>query len=358
MIDMITAAAATLGIAAACGALGVPRASYYRDVRPSQGPRRKPATPRRLSDEERAAVLALLREERFIDRAPAEIYATLLDEKRYVCSIRTMYRVLAENGEVRERRDVLRHPAYTKPELLATRPNELWSWDITKLLGPAKWTYFHLYVILDVFSRYVVGWMVAPRESDELAAKLIETSCERHAIAREQLTLHADRGSSMTSKQVAHLLADLGVTKTHSRPHVSDDNPYSEAQFKTLKYRPDFPERFGSIEDARAFCARFFEWYNQEHHHSGIALLTPADVHFGRVPERLRTRDEALAGAHEAHPERFVHRAPRAARPPTAAWINPPKVSSAGTQDGPPACAPKEHGGSGGTTPAQPGGAH
>jgi putative transposase len=213
-------------------------------------------------------------------------------------------------------------------------------------------------VILDVFSRYVVGWMVAPCESDALAATLIETSCERHAIAPEQLTLHADRGSSMTSKQVAHLLADLGVTKTHSRPYVSDDNPYSEAQFKTLKYRPDFPERFGSIEDARAFCVRFFEWYNQEHHHSGIALLTPADVHFGRAPERLLERDAALAAAHQAHPERFVLRPPRAARPPTAAWINPPKASSAGTQDGPPSCEPKEPGGSGGTTPAQPGGAH
>lgn len=358
MIDMITAAAPTLGIAPTCEALGVPRASYYREVRPTQGPRRAPATPRSLSDEERSAVLALLHEERFVDRAPAEIYATLLDEKRYLCSIRTMYRVLAEHGEVRERRDVLRHPTYTKPELLATRPNELWSWDITKLLGPVKWTYFYLYVILDVFSRYVVGWMVAPRESDALAAKLIQSSCERHQISREQLNLHADRGASMTSKQVAHLLADLGVTKTHSRPHVSNDNPYSEAQFKTLKYRPDFPDRFGCVEDARAFCGPFFDWYNQEHHHTGLALLTPADVHFGRVTERLVTRDEALAAAHEAHPERFVHRLPRAARPPDAAWINPPKVSSAGTPDGPLSGAPKEPGGSGGTTPARRRGAH
>ena len=358
MIAQITEAAPRLGIAAACEALGVPRASYYRDVRPTYEPRRAPATPRRLLDAERTEVLALLHEDRFVDLAPAEIYATLLDERRYVCSIRTMYRILADHQEVRERRDVLRHPAYTKPELLATRPNELWSWDITKLLGPAKWTYFYLYVILDVFSRYVVGWMVAPRESATLAATLIETCCARQQIEPEQLGLHADRGASMTSKQVAQLLADLGVTKTHSRPHVSNDNPYSEAQFKTLKYRPDFPHRFGCIEDARAFCGPFFDWYNQAHHHSGLALLTPADVHFGRTAERLVIRDETLAAAQEAHPERFVHRLPRAARPPTVAWINPPKVSSAGTQDGPPSCEPKEPWGDEGTTPALPGDAH
>jgi putative transposase len=231
--------------------------------------------------------LDILHEPRFVDLAPAQVYAGLLDEGRYVCSQRTMYRILEAHQEVRERRDQLRHPSYAAPQLLATRPNQLWSWDITKLLGPAKWTYFYLYVILDVFSRYVVGWMVAHRESATLAEKLIRAICARQGIAPGALTLHADRGSSMTSKPVAFLLADLGVTKTHSRPHVSDDNPFSEAQFKTLKYRPEFPDRFGSIVDARGFCQRFFPWYNTEHHHSGIGLLTPADVHLGRAASRI-----------------------------------------------------------------------
>ena len=272
-------------------------------------------------------MLAVLHEERFADRAPAEVHAQLLDETRYLCSERTMYRILDENQEVRERRDQLRHPAYAAPELLATRPNELWSWDITKLAGPAKWTYFYLYVILDVFSRSVVGWMVAHRESAALAKKLIADTCARQGIVPEQLTLHADRGSSMTSKAVALLLSDLGVTKSHSRPHVSNDNPFSEAQFKTLKYRPEFPDRFGSIEDARAFCQAFFTWYNTEHRHSGIGLLTPEDVHLGRAALRLAVRAEVLAGAYDAHPERFVRGVPRPAAPPTAVWINPPKSS-------------------------------
>jgi putative transposase len=237
-----------------------------------------------------------------------------------------MYRLLAAHHEVRERRDVLRHPRYAAPELLATRPNELWSWDITKLLGPRKWTYYYLYVILDVFSRYVVGWMVAYQETAVLAERLIAETCRRQGIAPGQLTLHADRGSSMTSKPVAFLLADLGITKTHSRPHVSNDNPYSEAQFKTLKYRPGFPERFGSIEHARALSGDLFRWYNHEHHHSALGLLTPADVHDGRAAAKRAERATVLAQAYGQHPERFVRGAPQPAALPTAAWINKPRI--------------------------------
>jgi putative transposase len=281
---------------------------------------------RALSTAERQRVLDVLHEPRFMDLAPAEVYATLLDEGIYLCAERTMYRILAAQGEVRERRVQRRHPVYQAPELLATAPNQLWSWDITKLKGPAKWSYFHLYVLLDVFSRFVVGWMVAHRESATLAERLIATSCARQGIRREQLTLHADRGSSMTSKTVALLLADLGVTKTHSRPHVSNDNPYSEAQFKTLKYRPGFPERFGSLQDARAYAAVFFAWYNHHHRHSGIGLLTPADVHFGLAEERREQRTAVLRAAYEATPERFVRQLPRPPALPAAAWINPPKL--------------------------------
>jgi putative transposase len=272
-------------------------------------------------------VLETLHEPRFVDQSPAEVYATLLDEGTYLCSERTMYRLLDTQDEVRERRDQLRHPSYAAPELLATGPNQLWSWDITKLRGPCTWTYYYLYVIIDVFSRYVVGWMVALRETAELAEQLIAETCQRQGIAKGQLTLHADRGTSMTSKTVAELLVDMGVLKTHSRPHVSDDNPYSEAHFKTFKYRPDFPDRFGSIEDARVHCVPFFEWYNHEHHHSGLGLLTPADVHFGRAEARWKTRATTLAAAYEDHPERFVRRAPQPPPLPTAAWINKPKPS-------------------------------
>ena len=315
-----------LGVAPTCAALGVSTASYYRRCQPRPAAdASRPSPPRTLPVAERTAVLDLLHEPRFVDLAPAQVYAGLLDEGRYVCSERTMYRILEANQEVRERRDQLRHPSYAAPQLLATRPNQLWSWDITKLLGPAKWTYFYLYVILDVFSRYVVGWMVAHRESATLAEKLIRETCVRQGIAPGELTLHADRGSSMTSKPVAFLLADLGVTKTHSRPQVSDDNPFSEAQFKTLKYRPDFPDRFGSILDARGFCRMFFPWYNTEHHHSGIGLLTPEDVHLGRAATRIAARAEVLASAYAAHPERFVRGVPRPGAAPTAVWINPPK---------------------------------
>jgi putative transposase len=314
-----------LGVSATCAAFGVPRASYYRKRAPVLGPKPRRASPaRRLCDAERGAVLAVLHEPRFVDLAPAQVHATLLEEGRYLCSLRTMHRVLAENAEARERRDQLRHPNYTRPQLLATRPNELWSWDITKLLGPAKWTYFYMYVVLDVFSRYVVGWMIAHRESAALAHKLIAETCERQRIAAGQLTLHADRGSSMTSKPVALLLADLGVTKTHSRPHVSDDNPFSESHFKTLKYRPETPERFGAIEDARGWGGDLIDWYNHEHHHSGLAMLTPADVHLDRVEQRVAERQGVLDAAFYAHPERFPRGRPTAQRPAREVWINKP----------------------------------
>lgn len=313
-----------LGIRSTCVALGVPRASYYRGLNPKASRVRR-RSHRALPPHERAAVLEVLHEPRFADLAPAEIYATLLDDERYLCSERTMYRVLAENQEVRERRDQLRHPAYTVPELLATRPNELWSWDITKLLGPAKWTYYYLYTILDVFSRYAVGWMVAHRESATLAERLIQETCRRQAISPGQLTIHADRGSSMTSKPVAFLLADLGVTKTHSRPHVSNDNPFSESQFKTLKYRPDFPERFGSIEHARGHCGDFYAWYNTEHHHAGLGMMTPFDVHHGLAEDRIAQRRRVLALAYGRNPERFPHGVPKPAEPPKEVWINKPK---------------------------------
>jgi putative transposase len=323
----VTGLASSVGIRAACDALKLPRASYYRERRAAGSPSvvaSRPLPARALRPAERETVLAHLHEERFQDRSPAAVYATLLDEGRYHCSIRTMYRFLKQEGESRERRDQLTHPPYQKPELLATAPNQLWSWDITKLLGPAKWTYFYLYVILDVFSRYVTGWMVAMRESAELAKRLIEESCVKQQIQRGQLTLHADRGTSMSSKPVAFLLADLGVTKTHSRPHVSDDNPYSESQFRTLKYRPEFPDRFGCIQDSRAFCQGFFRWYNEEHRHSGLALLTPAMVHYGQTALILEQRQAVLDMAYRAHPERFVRQAPKPLSVPTEVWINKP----------------------------------
>jgi putative transposase len=320
--------AETVGVAEACRVLGVPRSSHYRARQPSDAlvpvACARPTPARALSAEERTTVREVLNSERFQDCAPRQVYATLLDETTYLCSWRTMYRILAEADQLRERRDQLRHPSYTKPELLATQPRELWSWDITKLKGPVKWTYYYLYVILDVFSRYVVGWMVSERETAELAEAFIAESCAKEGICRDQLTLHADRGSAMTSKSVAQMLADLGVTKTHSRPHVSNDNPYSESHFKTLKYRPDFPAQFGSLADARAWARPFFEWYNHEHHHSGIGLLTPATVHCGKAAETIAARQQVLVGAYQAHPERFVRGTPKPPALPTAVWINPP----------------------------------
>jgi len=314
-----------VGTRPACRALGAAPATIYRCRRPPtprpRGPRRAPA--RALSQAERSAVLSELRSERFVDASPAQVWATLIDEGRYLCSQRTMYRLLEANGELSERRDQLAHPAYAKPELLACRPNEVWSWDITKLLGPAKWTYYYLYAILDVFSRYAVGWTVQPRESAAVAEALIAQAAEQQSIEPGQLTVHADRGSSMRSKPVAFLLADLGVTKTHTR-HTSTDNPYSEAQFKTLKYRPGFPARFEEIEHARAFCRTFFGWYNHQHRHSGIGLMSPATVHFGRAEQAHAARRQVLDAAYAAAPERFVRGAPKPPTLPRAAWINKP----------------------------------
>lgn len=325
-----------VGIAAACRSMEVSRATFYRRLcqaeRPDVDAQPRPKPVRALSDEERGKVVEILHQERFMDKAPATVYATLLDEGTYLCSMRTMYRILGEEGEVRERRDQLRHPHYSAPQLLATGPNQVWSWDITKLLGPVKWSYFYLFVILDLFSRYVVGWMIAHRESAVLAERLIRETCEKQNIEPGQLTIHADRGSSMTSKPVALLMADLGITKTHSRPHVSDDNPYSESQFKTLKYHPTFPERFGSIEDARAFCQQFFPWYNTEHRHSGIGLLTPATVHYGNDTIVTNQRQLVLTAAFSNYPERFVRGAPRPPRVPDAVWINKPKPASTSTE--------------------------
>jgi putative transposase len=344
MLDTVREVGPRLGIAPTCAALGVSTASYYRRVKLTPTARPRPTPARALGPSEREAVLGILHEPRFVDLAPVQVYAHLLDEGRYLCSARTMYRLLAACQEVRERRDQLRHPRYVAPQLLATRPNEVWSWDITKLLGPVKWTYFYLYVILDVFSRYVVGWMVAHRESARLAQKLIAETCARQGIAPGDLTLHADRGSSMTSKPVALLLADLGVTKTHSRPHVSNDNPFSEAQFKTLKYRLDFPERFGSIEDARAHCRVFFPWYNTEHRHTGIGLLTAHDVHYGLADQRVAGRTGVLAAAYAAHPDRFVAGVPRPPARPTAVWINPPRIAAASTPNPAPAGSEEDTG--------------
>jgi len=389
-----TELAPVVGVTAACEAIGVARASFYRSartrgtreslvigapepgavpIRPDRpgpslrnagavGERSEQILPHQVTDQagaeplpvtgttdtvmprvhsralgeaEQQAVMEVLDSSRFRDAAPASVYATLLDAGIYLASERTMYRLLAAAGQTRARRDQLVHPTYCKPELLATAPNQVWSWDITKLLGPAKWTYFYLYVILDIYSRYVVGWMVAHREHADLAERLIAETIAKQAVPAGQLTLHADRGSSMTSKPVAFLLADLGVTKTHSRPHVSNDNPYSESQFKTLKYRPGFPDRFASIEETRAFCQNFFRWYNTEHRHSGIGLLPPKVVHYGQAQAAYDARCQVLAAAHAAHPERFVRQAPRPPQLPTAAWINPPTPTDSDSEEVP-----------------------
>ena len=313
-----------VGTASACRTLAVSRASFYRQKTDHDriAPRSRPA--RALSDQERHDVLDVLRSDRFVDKSPVQVYATLLDEGVYHCSVRTMYRVLAAADEVRERRNQLRHPRYKKPELLATGPNQVWSWDITKLLGPAKWTYFYLYVILDIFSRYVVGWMLASRESSQLAQRLIRETIEKQDVHPYQLVIHSDRGPAMKSHGVAQLLASLGVTKSHSRPHVSNDNPFSESQFKTLKYRPNFPNRFGSQEHARLFCGEFFHWYNNEHYHSGIGMLTPAMLHDGRARSIVSQRQAVLDDAYAMYPHRFVNKRPTPLPPPQQVWINPP----------------------------------
>ena len=337
--EAIALLAPRIGTRAACRAAGVPQATWYRrhrispvPPRPAPVPHKERAQPRALAAAERQAILDALHSVRFADLAPDEVWATLLDEGTYLGSVSTYYRVLREAGESRERRSQATHPAAVKPELVATGPNQVYSWDITKLHGPAKWTYYHLYVIIDIYSRYVVGWMVATCESAALAEKLIAETCAKQGITRGQLSLHADRGSSMTSKPVALLLADLGVTQSHSRPHVSNDNPYSEAQFKTLKYRPAFPARFASVEAARAHCREFFAWYNNEHRHGGLGLHTAADVHHGHAPAVRAARAQVLDAAYTAHPERFVSKPPAPPKLPPASWINPPQDKETAAQ--------------------------
>ncbi len=315
-----------LGTKAACAAVGRPRATHYRRGKPARTTPTKPrpAPSNKLSDGEVDAVLAHLRSEHFVDCSPDQVYFTLLDEGTYIASVSSFYRILRANGEVKERRRQAAHPAKVKPELVAAAPNVCWSWDITKLKGPKRGEYFDLYVVLDIFSRYVVAWCVAPSESGELAKDLIADAVLRHGVGPDQLTIHADRGSSMTSNQVAELLTFLGIKRSHSRPHVSNDNPYSEAQFKTLKYCPAFPERFGSIADARVFCESFFAYYCHEHRHSGIGYHTPASVHYGTAEEVRAQRGETLDAAYAANPTRFRHRKPEPPKLPTIAWINEP----------------------------------
>lgn len=323
MIQEAKDLAEEVGISRACKTLGIPRSTFYYAQKPRKPSPRK-ASLRRLTDEEEKKIRKELNSERFQDQTPREVYAALLDEGKYLCSWRTMYRVLERHDEVRERRNQLRHPAYKKPELLATKPNQVWSWDITKLLGPKKWTYYYLYVILDIYSRYVPGWMIAERQAASLARVLIEETCKKQGIKREQLILHSDRGSPMIAKSMALLLAELGVSKSHSRPYNSDDNPYSEAQFKTMKYRPDFPERFENKAKALGWARSFFDWYDYEHYHSSLGLLTPADVHYGRAYKIIQQRQQVLQNAYEKHPERFVKGFPKHPSLPEAVWINPP----------------------------------
>lgn len=324
--------AAQVGLAPACQALGVPRATLYRHLgpRPVEAPR---VSPRALSPQERNRILEVLHADRFRDLSAAEVYATLLDEGVYLGSIRTLYRVLDAAGEVKERRRQARRPKLPPPQLVATGPNQVWTWDITVLRGPDGRIRYFLYVILDLFSRYVVGWMLAEAESATLAERFIAETLDKHSIPPGQLKLHADRGAAMKSKTVAQLLGDLGVTKTHSRPRTSNDNAFSESQFKTVKHNPWFPGRFGSLEDARAYCRAFFRWYNHEHRHWGIALLTPAQVYRGETDGALDARQQVLERAHARHPHRFVKGRPKVARPPAEVWINPPERVLAGSPD-------------------------
>ncbi|MFI7068645.1 IS3 family transposase [Kribbella sp. NPDC050124] len=326
--DAITELEPLIGTRRACLATGRPQASHYRRHRksplPVRPPRPRKPQPRALTPAERAEVRAVLNSAEHVDKAPVAVYHELLDDGVYLASVSTMYRILREHDEVHERRRQAVHPARVKPELVATQPNVCWSWDITKLRGPAKWSYYYLYVIIDIYSRYVVGWLLAECESAALAEKLLADTITKQNAEPGQLTIHADNGSSMASKPVAFLLADLGVTKTHSRPHTSNDNPYSEAQFKTLKYRPDFPEQFGSITDARAFCQGFFTWYNTEHYHSGIGWHHPIDVHHGHADTIRTGRADVLTAAYQRTPERFVRKHPEPPTLPEAAWINKP----------------------------------
>ena len=324
MLGMAEEMAETVGVSEACRTLGVPRSSLYRARKPKPASSPRPTPPRALDSAEKAGVRAVLNSERFCDSAPREVYATLLDEGEYLCHWRTMYRILEEHDEVHERRNQRRHPVSVRPELRATGPNQLWSWDITQLRGP-KGVYHYLYVILDVFSRFVPGWMIAERELARLAEQLIAETCAKQGIPKDQLVLHSDRGSAMRSKTVAQLLIDLRVAKSHSRPYTPTDNPYSESQFKTMKYRPEYPEQFSEQKEARGWARGFLHWYNHEHHHSSLGLMTPAAVHYGLAETVYEQRLQVLAAAYAAHPERFVRGEPTPPRWPDEVWINPPQ---------------------------------
>jgi putative transposase len=331
-----TELAPAVGTAAACRALGVSRAGFYRRQKPPLPPsptKDGNPSPRALNDGERRNVLDLLNSPQFVDQAPAQVYAALLDQGVYHCSSRTMYRILHDNQEVRERRDQLQHPQYHKPELIASGPCQVWSWDITLLPGPGKGSRYHLYVILDIFSRYTVGWLLAHRECSQLASRLIRETCDKQDVQSDQLTIHSDRGPAMKSQTVAQLLAALGVVKSHSRPRISNDNPFSESQFKTFKYQPDFPDRFASYDEALAYCTEFFSWYNEHHYHSGLNLLTPASVHYGYDATVVANRRQTLEAAYAAHPERFVRRLPTQKATPQYVWINPPTSADQTTTD-------------------------
>jgi len=324
MIETAEILAKTRGVSVACELVGVPRSSLYRARQPKATPIPRPSPTRALSPTERNAVRQVLNSDRFVDQAPRQVYATLLDEETYLCHWRTMYRILEAHQEVKERRNQRQHPPAVKPQLETTGPNQLWSWDITKLKGPLKWHYYYLYVILDVYSRFVVGWMMAEVESAELAQTLITTTCQREGIQPEQLGLHSDRGPAMQSKTIAQLLIDLEVAQTFARPYTPNDNAYSEAQFKTFKYRPGFPERFASLAEARTWVQAFVQWYNYQHYHSGLGLLTPAMVHHGQAQQVQTQRQQVLAAAYQDHPERFVRGQPTVAELPISVWINPP----------------------------------
>jgi putative transposase len=330
-----------VGVRKACETLSVSRATLYRRRRPNPAPSKPRQNHRALSQAEETAVLALLNSEAYVDQSPYQVYAHLLDQGNHLCSVRTMYRILQKDTATRERRNQLSHPTYTKPELLAVTPNQVWSWDITKLKGPEKWTYYYLYVIMDIYSRYIVGWMLAERESGSLARQLISETIAKETIQPDQLIIHSDRGAAMRSLTVAQLYAALGVTKSYSRPHVSNDNPFSESLFKTVKYRPEFPERFGSLQDGLSHCRAFFRWYNHEHYHSGIGFLTPSTLHQGRAEATIRARNRTLELAFERNPHRFVKGKPQAKRLPTAVWINPPNSSAIDQKGAPDAWAPE-----------------
>jgi len=324
VIETAESLSSEVGVSAACRALGVPRSTLYHARKPPTELAPRPTPPRAMSAEEKAEVRDVLNSERFWDCAPREVYAVLLDEGVYYCYWRTMYRILAEYSEVCERRNQRRHPSSTRPELRATGPNQLWSWDITYLKG-MKGVVYYLYMIIDVYSRYIVGWLISNREAAELAEQLIAATCAKEGIESERLTLHADRGSAMRSKTVAQLLVALGVSKSHSRPRTPTDNPYSEAQFKTMKYRPDYPKEFSTMKQARSWVREFVQWYNQEHHHTGLALMTPAVVHHGQVEQVVQQRQQVLDAAYAAHPERFVRGKPTQPKLPEVVWINEPK---------------------------------